>query len=147
MNTTNTVDLRGRLREVAATMSMRDVAVGIGVSYFTVWKFLKGRNVRPSTLAKITAWVADPDEIHAAGALRIALRRVIGRLGYKEKLRVEREVGDVVRAAYKRAPFKLVQPSWVRAFGKHQSDAKEPLMEAKLRRSARYGRVATGSSD
>jgi hypothetical protein len=111
-------ELRAELKAAMGDLTLREVAAQIGCSHYSVWKVVKGGTVRPSTAARIRAWLDNPADAKVAVELRTALKRAVGRFGLQEVRRVEEEVGDALRRAYTRAGES--PPAWVGKLGKKQ---------------------------
>ena len=104
--------LRKELLVVRESVSLRELAARIGISQYPLFKWLRKEPIRGSTLAKIEAWSRSPRDDDAAAELRQILHRLLARLPDEKGRRVaEREVGEVIAKAYRRA--KVQVPGWL----------------------------------
>ena len=101
-------DLRERVQAWVEDSSQRDVAWLIGIGHCTLRNFIRGARTRRATLKVIRAWAQSPRRKQMDG-LRIALRRVLGRLPKEQAREIERQVWASIRQAFEKA--NLAPPS------------------------------------
>lgn len=108
--------LRTQLARRRAEMPLRELARRIGIARTALEGFLDSRPVRPSTVARIAAWVAEPGEDDVAARVRSDLRRLlVGRMGLQRARKTEGAIGRVLERAIAEAGGAL--PKWLDAFG------------------------------
>lgn len=107
--------VRAAIAKARESIPLRDLAVRIGISHYALYKFERGLAVLTSTKARIADWLDEPGEDDTAERLRRDLRRLLGRLGVRRALEVEKAVGDVLVGAFDRAGQQV--PTWVRRLG------------------------------
>jgi len=110
-------------------MPLRVLAAEMGISHYALFKFERGMPVRESTKKRIAEWLDEPGVDITAGRLRKDLRRLLGRLGVRRALEVEKAIGDVIVGAFGRA--ELPVPGWVRRLGSKRAE----VSSAKFRTS------------
>ena len=84
-------EVRRRLEAARQRMTLRDLGGAIGVTHYTIRKFLQGEPVRPSTLRRIASWL-DRRHDDEGLTLRDVLRRVLGKLSASRAKEVQTEV-------------------------------------------------------
>lgn len=109
---------RRQLKALRETTTLRDLAARIGISHFAVYQFLEKKKVRPATLERIQAWLAQPGEEDSVVRFRNELRRLLGRLGAAKKRELERSIGRLIEVAFHEAGEDV--PTWVKQLGRKQ---------------------------
>ena len=103
-------EIRTRLQGARERATLRALGEAIGVTHYTIRKFLQGDSVRPSTLRRMTAWL---DGGTADGlALRDVLRRLARPLPARHKKQLVDEVANAISGTFKEAG--LDAPEWIR---------------------------------
>jgi len=110
----NEASVRQRLASAHETATLRDLGAAIGITHYTVRKFLLGGAVRPNTLRRIASWL-DAGASEEGLAFRDLVHRVLRGLPAHRTKQAERDIGRAISKALDDEGLKV--PEWIRGLG------------------------------